>query len=110
MVCPASRGYAEPPLRDLATSIDFDRLALIDSVVSQAIAQGNMPGAVVLIMHRGQTVLRKAYGSRSKQPIESPMTPGTLFDLASLTKPVATATSVLILVEQGKLRFSDRVA
>ena len=69
-----------------------------------------MPGAVILIVHRGQVVFRKAYGLRSKQPVETPMTPDTVFDLASLTKPIATATSILMLVEQGQLRFTDRVA
>jgi uncharacterized protein YbbC (DUF1343 family)/CubicO group peptidase (beta-lactamase class C family) len=98
------------PPKLLATSNDNERLAGIDVVVTRAIEQDNLPGAVVLILHRGQVVFRKAYGSRSKQPTQVPMTPDTVFDLASLTKPIATATSVLILVEQGKLRFSDRVA
>jgi uncharacterized protein YbbC (DUF1343 family)/CubicO group peptidase (beta-lactamase class C family) len=94
----------------VATSIDFERLARISGAVERAIEQGDMPGAVVLIVHRGQIAFRQAYGSRSKKPVDTPMTPDTVFDLASLTKPIATATSILILVEQGRLRFSDRVA
>lgn len=89
---------------------DSSPLARIDRAVSEAIEQGKMPGAVVLILQHGEIVFRKAYGLRSKQPNATPMTLDTVFDLASLTKPVATATSVLILVEQGRLRFSDRVA
>src|SRR5438132_8301884 len=92
------------------TSIDPERLARIDTAVQQALEHHDMPGAVVLVLQRGRVVFRKAYGSRSKQPIDVPMTLDTVFDLASLTKPVATATSLLILVERGKLRFSDRVA
>src|SRR5207253_4531979 len=52
---------------------------------------------------------RKAYGQRAKQPTEAAMTADTLFDLASLTKPIATATSVMLLLERGKLRLTDRV-
>jgi uncharacterized protein YbbC (DUF1343 family)/CubicO group peptidase (beta-lactamase class C family) len=99
-----------PPSHHLINSVAPSRLARIDGVVQQAIAQGDMPGAVVLIVHRGQAVFRRAYGLRSKQPVQTPMTTDTVFDLASLTKPIATATSIMILVEQGKLRFSDRVA
>src|SRR5207247_7946817 len=58
----------------------------------------------------GQVVFRKAYGWRSKRPDEKAMTVDTIFDMASLAKPMATATSILILVEQGKLRLADRVA
>ncbi|HLJ97694.1 MAG TPA: exo-beta-N-acetylmuramidase NamZ domain-containing protein [Gemmataceae bacterium] len=101
---------AELPVQPSITSIDPDRLARIDRVVSRAIEQGQMPGAVILILHRGAAVFRKAYGLRSKEPAATPMTLDTVFDLASLTKPIATATSVLLLVEEGKLRFSDRVA
>jgi uncharacterized protein YbbC (DUF1343 family)/CubicO group peptidase (beta-lactamase class C family) len=87
-----------------------ERLQQIDGVVQQSIAQGELPGAVVLILHGDQIVFRKAYGLKSKQPAELPMTPDTIFDLASLTKPIATATSLFILVEQGKLRLTDRVS
>jgi uncharacterized protein YbbC (DUF1343 family)/CubicO group peptidase (beta-lactamase class C family) len=81
----------------------------IDEVIEQSIARGEMPGAVVLVLHKDQVVLRKAYGLRSKQPVEVPMTPDTVFDLASLTKPIATATSIFVLIDQGKLRLTDRV-
>src|SRR5262249_48663656 len=70
----------------------------------------DLPGAVVLVLHRDKVVFRRAYGLRGKKPAEVPMTEDTVFDLASLTKPIATATSVMLLVEQGKLRISDPVA
>jgi uncharacterized protein YbbC (DUF1343 family)/CubicO group peptidase (beta-lactamase class C family) len=90
--------------------VSAERLAQIDAVVRQAIARGDLPGAVVVVVHRGRVIFRKAYGSRSKQPADAPMTPEVVFDLASLTKPIATATAVMLLVEQGKLRLTDRLA
>jgi uncharacterized protein YbbC (DUF1343 family) len=86
------------------------RLDRIDAVVKQSLERGDAPGAVVLITHRGKVIFRRAYGLRSKQPTETPMTVDTVFDLASLTKPLATASSIMLLVEQGKLRPSDTVA
>jgi uncharacterized protein YbbC (DUF1343 family)/CubicO group peptidase (beta-lactamase class C family) len=90
--------------------VESKRLERIDGVIQQALKRGELPGAVVLVVHKGQLVFRKAYGLRSKQPTETPMTPDSIFDLASLTKPIATATSIMLLVEQGQVRLSDRVA
>jgi CubicO group peptidase (beta-lactamase class C family) len=87
-----------------------ERLARIDAVVNRAIDRGQLPGAVVLILHHGEVVYRKAFGKRSIRPAAVPMTTDTVFDLASLTKPLATATSIFVLVEQGKLSLSDPVA
>jgi uncharacterized protein YbbC (DUF1343 family)/CubicO group peptidase (beta-lactamase class C family) len=91
-------------------AVDPKPLAELDRVVQQGIEHGDCPGAVVLIVHRGEIVHRKAYGLRSKEPAEAPMTVDTVFDLASLTKPMATATSVFLLIEHGKLRLTDRVS
>ncbi len=85
------------------------KLAQIDSLVNDAIKDKKMPGAVVLVGHKGKIVYRKAYGNRSLVPTVEPMTVDTIFDVASLTKPVATATSIMILVEQGKLRLNDTI-
>src|SRR5207302_2786497 len=84
--------------------------AAIDTAVEDAISRQQLPGAVVLVVHRGDIVFRKVYGLRSKAPKETPMTVDTVFDLASLTKPIATATSLMILAERGNLKFTDRVA
>ena len=86
-----------------------ERLARIDGVVSESIAKHELPGAVVLAGRRGKVVFRKAYGNRAVEPFAEPMTVDTVFDIASLTKTVATATSVMILVEEGKLLLSDPV-
>jgi uncharacterized protein YbbC (DUF1343 family)/CubicO group peptidase (beta-lactamase class C family) len=93
-----------------ADSIDRNRLNLIDDAVARAIARGDCPGAVALVVHNDEVVFRKAYGHRALHPTKVPMTPDSVFDLASLTKPVATATSAMVLVEQGKLRLSEKVA
>ena len=85
-------------------------LDAIDGAVEAAIAKGQCPGAVVVVVHRDEVVFRKVYGLRAKVPKPIPMTPDTVFDMASVTKPVATATSIHVLVEQGKLRFADKVA
>jgi len=86
------------------------RLAVVDSIVQQAIQDGQIPGAVVLIGHNGQVAYRKAFGSRALEPRREAMTVDTIFDLASLTKVIATTTSVMQLVERGKIRPSDTVA
>lgn len=86
------------------------QLAFIDEAVADEIAKKQLPGAVVLVGRQGQIVWRRAYGNRALEPNVEAMTPDTIFDLASLTKVVATATSVMILVERGKLRLGDPVA
>ena len=86
------------------------RLNLIDSVIEESIRNKECPGAVVIVGRHGTIVFRKAYGHRAVLPSLEPMTLDTVFDLASLTKVVATAPSVMALVEDGRLRLQDRVA
>src|SRR3954467_5810129 len=85
----------------------FDRLG---PEITAAISRNELPGAVVLVLHKNEVVYRKAFGLRAKEPAEVRMTADTVFDLASLTKPVATATSLFALVEQGRLKLDDPVA
>jgi len=85
-------------------------LAGVDLIIQQAISDGNIPGAVLIVGHDGQVVYRKAYGERSLEPHREPMTLDTVFDLASLTKVIATTTAVMQLVESGKVRMNDAVA
>jgi serine-type D-Ala-D-Ala carboxypeptidase len=82
----------------------------LDATIEDAIAKQQIPGAVVWVGRGDQTVYRKAYGYRAVKPAPESMQLDTVFDLASLTKGIATATSVMILVEEGKLRLSDKVA
>jgi uncharacterized protein YbbC (DUF1343 family)/CubicO group peptidase (beta-lactamase class C family) len=81
----------------------------IDAAVEESISRGELPGAVVLVGSGDRVVFRKAYGNRAILPTREPMTLDTVFDVASLTKPVATATSVMILVERGKVALRDPV-
>ena len=109
---PASRprgsgaGRGGPAIRE----IDRARLALIDPLVNAAIKDHQLPGAVVLVGRHDAIVYQKAFGNRSLEPSVEPMTLDTIFDLASLTKVVATTTCATILIEDGRLRLNDRVA
>jgi uncharacterized protein YbbC (DUF1343 family) len=82
----------------------------IDDVVSREIQLGNVPGAVVLIGHQYKVIYRRAFGDRALETQKIAMTEDTIFDLASLTKPVATATAVMQLIEQGKIHLDEPVA
>ncbi|MDH3585125.1 MAG: serine hydrolase, partial [Phycisphaerae bacterium] len=82
----------------------------IDRLVEQAIRRGDIPGAVVLVGQGDRILHRAAYGHRRLRPQKLPMQVDTLFDLASLTKPLATATSIFLLAEHGRLELSDPVA
>jgi CubicO group peptidase (beta-lactamase class C family) len=100
---------------DAALTPDF---AAVSKLMNDAIAANKLPGAVVVIGHSGKVFFHQAYGSRklagepgldgSPAPAE-PMTDDTIFDLASLTKSLATATAVMQLYEQGRLQFDDAV-
>jgi len=104
---------APPP--NPAPTYDF---APVSKLINDAIAAHELPGAVLLVGHGGTVVFQRAYGDRklagepgldgSPAPAE-PMTEDTIFDLASLTKPLATATAVMQLYEQGKVAFDDPV-
>ncbi len=80
-----------------------------DAPIEQAVKDGLIPGAVLLIGHDGKIVFRKAYGERALFPKREPMTVDTVFDAASLTKVIATTSSVMKLFEQGKIRLNDPV-
>jgi len=102
-----------PP--ETAPSPEF---ATVSTLINDAVAANKLPGAVVVIGHDGKVVFHQAYGSRklagepgldgSPAPAE-PMTEDTIFDMASLTKPLATATAVMQLYEQGVVQFDDPV-
>ena len=91
-------------------AVEARRLDLIEPLVREAIEEKKLPGAVVLIGRGDRVIYQKAFGNRSLVPSVEAMTLDTVFDLASLTKVVATTTSVMMLVEQGRIRLSDRVA
>ena len=83
---------------------------MVDTVIQEAIRAGNVPGAVLIVGHNGTVVYRKAYGSRALEPRREVMTLDTVFDLASLTKVVATTSAVMQLFERGQIKMNDAVA
>ena len=97
------------PAAKATTGFDADRLRRVDAAVEAGLAEAKLPGAVVLIGRDDEIAYLKAFGRRAVLPTEQPMTRDTIFDMASLTKPVATATSVMILIDEGKIRLSDRL-
>ena len=99
-----------PQISPAAAGMDSERLQLIDDVVQEGLSQSKMPGCVVVVGRREGVVLRRAWGFRQTQPEQVAMTVDTVFDLASLTKPIAAATSVMILSERGMLDVNQKVA
>jgi CubicO group peptidase (beta-lactamase class C family) len=81
----------------------------IDTAVEASIKEGELPGAVVLAARHGKIAWLKAYGNRAVRPETEPMTTDTIFDIASLTKVVATTPAIMQLVDKGVLRLGDPV-
>ncbi|MEM7504045.1 MAG: exo-beta-N-acetylmuramidase NamZ domain-containing protein [Pseudomonadota bacterium] len=86
-----------------------EAIGRVQTVIEEAIAAGQTPGAVVLVGRGDEVLYFEAFGQRAVVPEAEPMTRDTVFDLASLTKVVATTTSIMQLVEQGRIRLRDRV-
>jgi CubicO group peptidase (beta-lactamase class C family) len=99
-----SRAMAEPAVSTANSFVEADR------AIENAVEQGLIPGAVLCAGRKAGDLYVKAYGSRAIEPERVTMTDDTVFDLASLTKPLATATSIMLLAERGKLSVTDRVA
>jgi uncharacterized protein YbbC (DUF1343 family)/CubicO group peptidase (beta-lactamase class C family) len=87
----------------------FSGSASLDAQMQQAVNDGLIPGGVLLVGHEGKIVHFKAYGQRALVPSREAMTVDTVFDLASLTKVVATTPAIMKLFEQGKIRLIDPV-
>jgi serine-type D-Ala-D-Ala carboxypeptidase len=81
----------------------------VENAFQQAIAEGVFPGAVVLVSKDDAVVYERAFGFRSLLPHKTTMELGTIFDLASLTKPLATAVAVMLLIHEKKLRLDDQI-
>lgn len=98
-----------PIVRPESVAMSTAALARIDAVVESSLARKEAPGAVVLVGRHGKVVYRRAFGHRALVPSPEPMTVDTVFDMASVTKVAATATSILRLVEEGRVRLADPV-
>jgi uncharacterized protein YbbC (DUF1343 family)/CubicO group peptidase (beta-lactamase class C family) len=93
-----------------AVGMSAAALANMDEIINAEIAKKQLPGAVIVAGRKGKVVWRRAYGNRAIEPAPEQMTADTIFDIASLTKVVATATSMMILVERGLVRLGDPVS
>lgn len=89
--------------------IKEEQLKQVPGIVNEAIAKGQVPGAVILIGDKENVIYRGAFGNRAVKPEKLPMAADTIFDLASLTKVIATTTAVMQLAENGKLNLDDPV-
>ncbi len=92
-----------------ASAQTFAGSAALDAATEQAIHDGLIPGAVIIIGHDGKIAHRKAYGARALIPAREPATLDTIYDIASLTKVVATTPAIMKLYEQGKIKIDDPV-
>ncbi|MGV8962627.1 MAG: serine hydrolase [Candidatus Saccharimonadaceae bacterium] len=89
--------------------MNSQKLLQADHVIELAIVNKEIPGAVLAVVKDGKMAYLKSYGNKQIYPSSISMDVNTVFDLASLTKPVATAISAMILVERGQLRLLDKV-
>ncbi len=87
----------------------FSGSAALDAQMDQAVRAGLIPGGVLLVGHDGKIVHRRSYGNRALVPARETMTVDTIFDIASLTKVVATTPAIMKLFEQGKISIGDPV-
>jgi len=101
---------AVPTAAPAEVGMSATRLSKIDVAVAEGLRREWMPGCVVMVGHQGKIVFHKAYGNKQVQPETIAMTTDTVFDMASITKPIATATSVMKLVELGKIDVDQTVA
>jgi CubicO group peptidase (beta-lactamase class C family) len=102
-------GLVSPSLRAADSSFDAGKLAEMDAEINRAIAERHLPGAVLWVESNGLSYC-KAFGSRALVPSLEPMTEDTIFDIASLTKVLATTPSLMILYERGQLKLDEFVA
>ena len=89
--------------------LNSSHLLLADSVLNAEIKAKKIPGAVLAIVRHGKMAYIKSYGNRCVYPKNEEMTTETIFDMASCSKPIGTATCIMKLLEQGKLRLLDPV-
>jgi uncharacterized protein YbbC (DUF1343 family)/CubicO group peptidase (beta-lactamase class C family) len=95
-----------PPAAVLADRPD---LSAVDDIAREAVASGEIPGAVILVGRGDEILYHRAFGSRVLVPRSEPMTPDTVFDIASLTKPLGTAIAIMALVDGGKVELDAPV-
>lgn len=105
----SSKSFRLPTAEASRLGFDTQRLEHIEPIVTAGIEANKMPGCVICFGRQGKIAWLKAYGDKRVEPSTDVMTTDTVFDMASITKPVATATSIMKLLEMGKLRLSQPV-
>lgn len=112
LVLLALQAPAQPLQRVAPEQVGMDSRKLIyaDEAIEQAIADKEIPGAVLAIVRQGKMAYLKAYGNKRVYPNVEPMTVNTIFDMASCSKSMSTAICTHILAERGKLRLLDPVS
>ena len=108
--CRAASAIISPREVDPAqVAMSADSLAALDDFILAALTDSAAPGAALAVVRRGQLVRLRGYGRLDWDPQSPPVTPASIFDLASLTKVVGTTTAVVILAQRGRLSLDDRV-
>ncbi|HSW39469.1 MAG TPA: serine hydrolase domain-containing protein [Acidobacteriota bacterium] len=101
--------YGPAEVNPETAGLNLSHLDHIDRLVEMSIKAGEIPGAVVLVARNGALAYHKAFGYRALAPEPEPMSIDTIFDIASLTKVVATVPAVMQMVDRGAVRLDERV-
>ncbi len=109
-LCLSSIAQTLEQLVPITTSLTMSKLVYADNAIRLSIERKEIPGAVLAIVQHGKMAYLKAYGNKQNYPCAEPMEINTVFDLASCTKPLATAISVMILIEKGLIGLNDNVS
>ncbi|HET9425352.1 MAG TPA: serine hydrolase [Gemmatimonadaceae bacterium] len=102
-------GDGLPAANPTSVGMSAARLAKIDHVIERGIRAGGYPGAAVVVGRRGAAVWEKGFGRLGWNPSDPAVSENTIYDLASLTKVVGTATAVMLLFDEGKVKLDEPV-
>lgn len=110
-ICTCFSVLAQPLAKVIPEEVGLDshKLKNADEIIQLAIGNHEIPGAVLAVVRNGKMAYLKAYGNRQVFPTVVPMDVNTVFDMASCTKPLATAISAMILTERGLIHLQDNV-
>lgn len=110
VACSIMRAQGLPIVSPYEVGMNSEHLSLVDGLIEQSIIDEDTPGAVLLVVRNGKIAYRKAYGLKQIEPDRKEMDANTIFDMASITKPVATATSLMILLDRGLITLNDPIS
>lgn len=99
-----------PVCEDIVADLNLNIDRRIDSIVQRGLDAHAMPGCQVVVMHHGRKVIDRCYGRLTYDSTSVPVTPSTVYDLASLTKVTATTLAIMKLVDDGSLKIDDKLS